>query len=464
MNRRSFGGALASSALGLGCASVEAQEKTELPWLDPEFAKLPTLDEQVNDLAAKAVEAQTSPRRMDAMPVTGAPVNLGGFDRQLIARMKERGLVGVAVAIAIHGRLVVAKGYGRLSSRQPAPVTPTTPGFLGSITKPLCAMSALTLARDGLLDLDSRVLDILPLQPLLKPGEQRQNEIDQVTVRMLMNHTSGLFNVVEQLYDDAYYTRLAANGQIRLVHGDVSQYDLVRRGMSVPFVAPPGREAHYSGQGLQVLGRIIETVSGQRLDKQILEGLLRPCGVRNHATLSYLSPETRLLINQGDAESVGCMIPSEFDAKAKRCLSWRFRGLDAPYGNQWGGADSCGSSMMSCLDLVRFLCVFPKVIGNKLYRESMQHPRVRNNTFHGLGWGCGRHGDKYQFGHGGAIPGARAFCESTWDGVQYAVLVAGDQDPSVDAINQLVLKLGRVMRDRDNAADLWSAYGYADLK
>ena len=84
---------------------------------------------------------------------------------------------------------------------------------------------------------------------------------------MLMNHTSGLFNVVEELFDREYYRQLGAEKKLRLVHGDIEgQYDLVvRRGMSRPFVAKPGTAANYSGQGLQVLGRIIEKVSGKRL-------------------------------------------------------------------------------------------------------------------------------------------------------------------------------------------------------
>jgi CubicO group peptidase (beta-lactamase class C family) len=114
-------------------------------------------------------------------------------------------------------------------------------------------MAALTLVKAGKLKLDQKVVDVMPMEPLLKAGEKRQPEIDQVTVRMLMNHTSGLFNVVEELFDRDFYKQLADQGELKLVHGDISQYDLVRRGMARPFASKPGRQFNYSGQGLQVL-------------------------------------------------------------------------------------------------------------------------------------------------------------------------------------------------------------------
>ena len=251
------------------------------------------------------------------MPVTGLPLKLGKVDEQMATLVKDAGLVGVAFAIAIDRQLVVTRGYGYLSSHDRVPAAPTSPGYLGSITKPLCAMAALTLVKAGKLKLDQKVVDVLPMDPLLKDGEKRQPEIDQVTVRMLMNHTSGLINVVEVLFDREYYRKLAAAGKLELVNGDISQYDLVRRGMAKPFVSKPGAEHNYSGQGLQVLGRIVEKLSGLRLDKYLSTKTLAPLGVKHHATLSYWRRSSR----PDAGMKTGTFIPSPHKAR-RRCESW----------------------------------------------------------------------------------------------------------------------------------------------
>ena len=67
---------------------------------------------------------------------------------------------------------------------------------------------------------------------------------------------------------------------------------------------------------------------------------------------------------------------------------------------------------------------------------------------------------RYQYGHGGAFGGIRAFCESTWDGVQYAVLAAGDRDEPFKKIGERVLELGRSLREKRAAAVGWKRYGF----
>ena len=437
----------------------------EEPWFDPTRVQLPSYDEQTAGLSPETLDAQRTPRVVQSLPVTGLPLE-APFDLELAALVREGGLAGMSFSLAIGRELAVTRGYGYLCTHDKVVVEPTHPGYLGSITKPLCAMAALTLVRAGKLKLDQRVVDVLPMTPLMRDRERRQPEIDRVTVRMLMNHTSGLFNAVEPLFDRDYYASLARMGTLRLVNGDISQYDLVRRGMVMPFVSPPGEEYHYSGQALQVLGRIIEKISGQRLDKYIETALLRPLGVRRHATMSYLSRDTLQQIYAGRASSVRAFIPSPKDAGG-RAASWRFAQPNASlYGEHWGHADSCGASMLSSLDLLRFLCFFPVQIGPDLVTEMVKLPMVRNaegkmiQSSGGLGWGVSHHGGAFQFGHGGAFGGIRAFCESTWDDVQYAVVAVGDDDARFERVRARLPEIGRELKSRRSPAMGWRRYGY----
>ncbi len=321
-------------------------------------------------------------------------------------------------------------------------------------------MAGLTLVKAGKLKLDQKVVAVLPAEPLLKPGEKRQPEIEAVTVRMLMNHTSGLFNVVEDLFDRPYYRQLAARRKLQLVHGDISQYDLVRRGMAKPFVAKPGTAYNYSGQGLQVLGRIIEEISGQRLDRYLASRVLEPLGVKRHATLSYLDRRVWARIAAGMASTSHTFIPSPYSDTAKAGVSWRFaQPPDHLYGNHWGQADACGASMLSAIDLLRFVTFCMDSLGPELKAEALTPPRVKPGS-NGLGWGVSMYQGKHQYGHGGAFGGIRAFCESTWDGVQYAVLGVCDQDDPFDKIVERVAQLGRSLRDTKAAPIGWDKYGF----
>jgi CubicO group peptidase (beta-lactamase class C family) len=436
------------------------------PWFNPVYEHLPSREKQENSLDAEALDAQSKPRAAGVVPVTGLPLHLGKLDEEVIDLIHGGEIVGASIAIAVDHRLVVARGYGHLSSHDKVHVRPTTPGFIGSITKTLCAMAGLTLVQAGKLALDKKVPDVLPLPPLLKPGEVRQPEIDHVTVRMLMQHTSGLFNVVEELFDRPYYRKLAAQGLLELVHGDVSQYDLVRRGMAKPFVSKPGVEFNYSGQGLQVLGRIVELLSGQRLDHYIGEKVLTPLGVKHHVSMSYLSPEQLAQIDSGAASKTDTFVPSPYVEALKRCASWNFAQPEEQlYGNHWGQADACGASMLSAVDLLRFIAFCSRLVHKDLWTESLATPIVRTKDGkreadqHGLVFGVSTNGTHHQFGHGGAWGGIRAFCESTWDDVQYAIVSACDVDDVFNKLQEKVVQFGRSLK-KQKPADLWKSYGF----
>jgi CubicO group peptidase (beta-lactamase class C family) len=461
MNRRTF---LVSAASALGLTNLTALSIRGAPLgnpsFDPSYSNLPTLAQQTKDLGAEALDAQTKSQSHDGLPVTGLPHKLSKAEEGIAAHVKASGMVGVSYAISVGKTLVLTRGLGHLSNYEKNAVTPTSPGYLGSITKPLCGVTALMLVKSGKLKLDQKVMDVLPMEPLLKPGEKRQPEIDHVTIRMLMNHTSGLFNVVEELFDRAYYKELADQRKLTLVHGDISQYDLVRRGMSKPFVAQPGKAFNYSGEGFQVLGRVIEKITGERLDKAMSSLVLKPMGVKHHATLSCLDRETYTHLASGAGSKTLSLIPSPYIAALGKCATWHFTDpIEDLYGNHWGQADACGSSMLSAVDLLRFVTFCMDPLGKELTHEALNPPEKKPGS-NGLGWGVSMTSGKHQYGHGGAWQGIRAFCESTWDGVQYAVLASADQDGPFDKLVESVASLGRALSAKKAAKIGWQEYGF----
>jgi CubicO group peptidase (beta-lactamase class C family) len=468
MNRRGF--LLGTAGVALTPLVSHAQKEApthQEPWFDPAYARLPTAGDLSKGLSADVLASHAKPRQIGSVPVTGLPHNLGKFDEEVATLFKESGLVGISFALAINNELMVTRGFGHLSSVDRVPALPTSLGYLGSITKPMVVMTALTLVHAGKLKLDQPVLEILPLEPLLRGDETRQPEIDSVTIRMLMNHTSGLFNYVEELFDRPYYSQLADEGKLKLVHGDVSQYDLVRRGMAKPYVSKPGERCNYSGQGLQVLGRVVEKLTNQRLDKAIASKLLAHLGIKHYANMGYLSPEELSEIDAGRASKTHTFIPSPYDETQKRSESWAYpERLEWLYGNHWGHADSCGASMLSAVDLTRFVGFCFNPLGKPLRTEALTPRMVQDEQGNqvtsgfGLGWGVSVQNGHHQYGHGGAFGGIQAFCESTFDNLQYAYVAAGDLGEKPDQIMEKLRQLGKALHQKKAQPLGWHKFGF----
>lgn len=96
---------------------------------------------------------------------------------------------GLAVAVVRDGRTVYARGFGFADVEAGIAVTPDTPFYIASATKPFTALLAALLGRDGTLSLDVSLASLFPgvrFDPAI--------EADSVTVRQLLSHTSGLVN------------------------------------------------------------------------------------------------------------------------------------------------------------------------------------------------------------------------------------------------------------------------------
>jgi CubicO group peptidase (beta-lactamase class C family) len=177
------------------------------------------------------------------------------------ATATEQGVPGMAVGIRADGREVFAC-HGVTSVEDPLPVTPDTMFVLGSVSKVATATAVLRLAADGLLDLDAPVRRYVPGLVLAD-----ERAAAAVTVGQLLNHTSGLG------------WRLAVDTG----DGDDALARHVARLAELELVAPPGARASYSQAGYNLLGRVVEVVTGLTFERAVAELLFAPLGlVRSH--------------------------------------------------------------------------------------------------------------------------------------------------------------------------------------
>ncbi|MCC6613425.1 MAG: serine hydrolase [Anaerolineae bacterium] len=159
-----------------------------------------------------------------------------------------------------------------------APINCAMPFQIGSNTKTMTAVVLLQLEEEGLLSLDDKLADYLPDYAAALPYG------DEMTLRQLATHTSGVFS----------YTDTAPNGTPGIMEGDIESADSMSRGYTpdelIQFVIDngeptfePGAEGAwaYSNTGYVLLGIIIEQITGKPLADVYQERIFVPLGMND---------------------------------------------------------------------------------------------------------------------------------------------------------------------------------------
>jgi len=191
----------------------------------------------------------------------GSQPDLQAIDAFLQEQLKANRIPGMAVAIVQGDRVIFQKGYGEAAPGRAA--GPQTPFYIGSVTKTFTATAAMKLVEQGKLELDA------PVQKYLPWFQVADSQVSaQITVRNLLNHTSGLSELGDP--NSSAYTA-SLEEQARLL----SQ---VRPNAAV------GTRFQYYNQNYRLLGLIIEQVSGQPFGEYLKASVFTPLGMTRSAT------------------------------------------------------------------------------------------------------------------------------------------------------------------------------------
>jgi len=188
---------------------------------------------------------------------SGSKTDYEAVDAYIMARMRADRIPGVALAIVKGDQVVYLKGYGR-ADQSGRPVTPGTPFIIGSITKSFTALAVMQLVEAGEVELDAPVQRYIPWFRTADPAAS-----SQITVRMLINQTSGLplgATMVTWTWPDEpdaieRHVRLLANAKM---------------------VSPPGSGFTYSNANYVTLAVIVQAVTGQSYEDYIREHIFAP--------------------------------------------------------------------------------------------------------------------------------------------------------------------------------------------
>jgi CubicO group peptidase (beta-lactamase class C family) len=206
---------------------------------------------------------------------------IGPWMRRLV---DERKLAGLSVAVLRRGELAYVAATGLADIARGVPFARDTLTRIYSMTKPLTSAAVMLLYEDGHFQLDDPIARFLPafasmrvfaggsrLKPETVPAARA------ITFRDLLTHTSGLtYAFMDATAVDAMYRDAGIDFQT----SDRSLAELVDRAATLPLLAQPGAEWNYS-IATDVLGRLVEVISGQPFDLFLRERVLAPLGMRD---------------------------------------------------------------------------------------------------------------------------------------------------------------------------------------
>lgn len=231
--------------------------------------------------SAAACLAASGPAALRVAP-SYDPVAVESFIAQEMSRHR---IPGLALALTHGDKVVLVRGYGE--ARDGVPVTGQTQFRIASLSKSFTALAVLQLVEAGQIELDAPVARYLPGLTLADPLVAAR-----ITVRQLLNHTSGL----------------ADTGFVNGLGG--KQHTLADRVASLRaarLVDPPGAAFHYFDPNYQVLARLVEVVSGQAFDAYLQQHVFAPLAMQGSvsALTSALPAQATQLLAQGHIMAYG---------------------------------------------------------------------------------------------------------------------------------------------------------------
>ena len=189
-----------------------------------------------------------------------ADTDFSAVDAYVESQMKDLHIPGMALGIVQGDQVAYVHGYGEAGPGKRL-VTPQTPFMIGSVSKSFTALAVMQLVEAGKIDLDAPVQTYLPWFRVADAGASAQ-----ITVRHLLNQNSGLSResgleeeTASDLSDEAI-----ESGVRRLADDELSR--------------APGTTFEYSNVNFNILGLIVQTLSGQSYESYIQEHVFDPLG------------------------------------------------------------------------------------------------------------------------------------------------------------------------------------------
>jgi len=209
---------------------------------------------------------------------------LARIDAAVQRSIDEKRIAGAVTLVVRHGKVAWFKAQG-MADREAAKPMPTDAMFrICSMTKPITSVAVMMLYEEGRFLLDDPVSKYLPEfkspKVLVKPASGEPYAIPatkEITIRDLLRHTSGITYNWNGDLGPMYEKAGVASG---LLQYDGTIGDSVKHLAGLPLLFNPGDRYEYS-LGVDVLGRLVEVVSGKPLDEFFRTRIFEPLGMKD---------------------------------------------------------------------------------------------------------------------------------------------------------------------------------------
>jgi CubicO group peptidase (beta-lactamase class C family) len=300
------------------------------------------------------------------------------IDDYLAGQIEESG-PGLALAVVESGTIVHAAGYGLADIRNERPIAPDTIFHLASCGKQFTGLGILMLAEARKLHLDDPIGQ--HLSPLAGFGPR-------VTIRRLLHHTSGIRDFYDDAGADEVLARFARPTNADVVH--------LCAELGCPMAEDgvgPGDRFAYSNSGYDLLGAVIEKVSGESYHDFFQRRVFDPLGMKD----TFSVPDRRVSDSR-------CAIGYGLDEEG---------GFLEQGGSEFDGLVGSGSFYTTIGDL----CLYDRalntnrLVGAASMREALTSGRTNegNRTDYGFGWYFGLYQGMPFADHEGAWIGFRSY-------------------------------------------------------
>jgi len=244
-------------------------------------------------LAAVPALAQQMPAASPAS-LGFSPERLQRIETAVAQSIADKQIAGAVTMVVRHGKVAWLKPQGFLDREAGKPMPADALFRICSMTKPITSVAVMMLYEEGRFQLEDPISKFIPEfknpKVLVKPATGAPYSIPatrEITIRDLLRHTSGLtypWNLdLGKMYEDAH----VASG---LLQYDGTIADSVKALAAQPLLFNPGDKFEYS-LGVDVLGRLVEVVSGMPLDQFFRTRIFEPLGMRD---TSFYPPEDKL--------------------------------------------------------------------------------------------------------------------------------------------------------------------------
>jgi CubicO group peptidase (beta-lactamase class C family) len=269
-----------------------------------------------------------------------------------------------AVLVAEKGKIIYQKGFGFADIKVKERFKPTTPCYVGSLSKQFTAMGIVLLKEKGKISYDQSIRYYFPELPEC---------YEPVTVLNMLQHSSGL-----ALFDDFP----------NMMEKDV--FDILKKQTSLRFA--PGSKFEYCNANYTLLGMLIEKISGKNLDEFLTANVFVPCGMKD----TYV-----------DEPSV---------RNRKRAVGYYIFGDEYNYNTYIGGAASVVTTVQ---DLYKWdqMLYNPTIISKKSLEEiftpgkKQWESKVYGKQGYGFGWFISGDESNKIVQHDGGFAGFRSYIE-----------------------------------------------------